>query len=92
MDYSEGLPGEMVTWRLLDLNKDFKTSGTMFFGENRLKWGCLVVIRNTTACQHKYLIPTVSHGFWAKMPLHQRETIPVIQRTLQQYNTTISKQ
>lgn len=42
--------------------------------------------------QHKYLIPTVSHGFWAKMPLHQRETIPVIQRTLQQYNTTISKQ
>lgn len=57
MDYSEGLPGEMVTWRLLDLNKDFKTSGTMIFEENRLKWGCLVVIRNTTACQHK---PTVS--------------------------------
>lgn len=42
--------------------------------------------------QHKYLMPTVSHGFWAKMPLHQWETIPVIQRTLQQYNTTISKQ
>lgn len=46
----------------------------------------------SNAVNHKYLILTVSHGFWAKMPLHQRETIPVIQRTLQQYNTTISKQ
>lgn len=40
-----------MRWHLLDLNEDFKTSGTMFSEDKRLKWGCLAIIQNTTLGQ-----------------------------------------